>query len=132
MTILDPIGDMLTRIRNAQRINRATVDAPASVKKRNILNVLHREGYIRGFTEQVDEKGHGILRIELKYSEGQPVIQSIQRVSTPSRRVYKPINEVKPVANGLGINILSTNKGVMSDVEARQAQVGGELICSVF
>lgn len=132
MTILDPIGDMLTRIRNAQHVRKSTVAVPASSLKKNILDVLLREGYIRGFSESTDERGHAAFSVELKYSEGEPVINTIERVSTPGRRVYSAIGGVKPVANGLGINILSTNKGVMSDAEARQAQVGGEVICSVF
>jgi small subunit ribosomal protein S8 len=132
MTILDPIGDMLSRIRNAQHRRKANVVVPASKMKKNILDVLVREGYIRAFSDNKDARGHASFVVELKYADGEPVIRTIQRVSTPGRRVYSPITAVKPVANGLGINILSTNKGVMSDVEARQACVGGEILCSVF
>lgn len=132
MTILDPIGDMLTRIRNGQHVRKSTVSVPASNMKKNILEVLVREGYIRGYTEDKDAKGHPSFSVELKYVEGDAVISNIQRVSTPGLRVYKAIGDVKPIANGLGINILSTSKGIMSDAEALKSRVGGEVICSVF
>ena len=132
MTILDPISDLLTRIRNGQMVGKATVDSPASKARVRVLDVLTEEGYIRGFTHHKDEKGHPTLKVELKYLEGQPVIRTLKRISTPGRRVYSSIKDLKPVYNGLGINILSTSKGVMSDVKARQLSVSGEVICSVF
>ncbi len=132
MTILDPIGDLLTRIRNGQRIGMTVVESPDSRARVRVLDVLASEGYIRGYTRAHDDKGHPLLRIELKYLERQPVIQKIQRVSKPGRRVYSSIKDLSLVANGLGINILSTSQGVMSDVQARKLSVGGEVICSVF
>jgi small subunit ribosomal protein S8 len=128
----DPLGDMLTRIRNGQRSGKSKVRAPASKLRANVLEVLKREGYIRGFsTEQVD-RGFEEVEIELKYNEGAPVIQEIARVSRPGRRVYSKIKELPRVYNGLGITILSTPRGVMSDQEARAANVGGEVLCRVF
>lgn len=132
MAMVDPVGDMLTRIRNGQMAKLATVECPASAFRRRILDVLLREGYIRGFTE--DDRGGGrvYLMIELKYHEGQPAIRRIDRVSTPGRRVYARIKDLPRVYNGLGISILSTPRGVMSDNEARAAHVGGEILCRVF
>jgi small subunit ribosomal protein S8 len=128
----DPIGDLLTRIRNGQRANKATIVSPASNLRAHVLDVLIREGYIRGY-EKVDVRvGVSELKIELKYHEGQPVIREIARVSTPGRRVYSRIADLRRVANGLGITILSTPRGVMSDVEARAQNVGGEVLCEVF
>ncbi|MBY0282238.1 MAG: 30S ribosomal protein S8 [Alphaproteobacteria bacterium] len=132
MTISDPIGDLLTRIRNAQRVGKKDLTSPHSTARANVLNVLAAEGYIRGFSVVKNEKGRDELRVELKYLEGQPVIRTIARVSTPGRRVYSSIKDLKLVSNGLGINILSTSEGVMSDVQARKKAVGGEIICTVF
>lgn len=132
MALSDPLGDMLTRIRNAQRTRMTAVESPASKLRVNVLEVLKREGYIRGFTRR--ELGPGIeaLRIELKYQDGEPVIKQIARVSKPGRRVYSKVAELPKVFNGLGIAILSTPRGVMSDNEARAANVGGEVLCEVF
>ena len=132
MTMTDPLGDMLTRIRNAQRARMSVVSSPASKLRSNVLEVLRREGYIRGFSESQMRKGLHELRIELKYHEGEPVIKEIKRVSTPGRRVYSKIKDLPRVYNGLGIAILSTPQGVMSDSEARAANVGGEVLCRVF
>ncbi len=132
MSMTDPIGDMLTRIRNGQQARKSAVLSPASKLRENVLNVLQREGYIRGFSRADFERGKSELSIELKYHEGQPVIRYIQRVSKPGRRVYSSIRDLPRVANGLGISILSTPKGVMSDTEARDENVGGEVICQVF
>jgi small subunit ribosomal protein S8 len=126
------MGDMLTRIRNGQRAMKENVDVPSSKVKEAVLAVLQSEGYIRGFSRRDIREGIAMLNVELKYYEGQPVIKMIQRCSKPGRRVYVQSSEIKPVANGLGINILSTSSGIMSDVEARRQNVGGELICSVF
>ncbi|RAU21247.1 30S ribosomal protein S8 [Paramagnetospirillum kuznetsovii] len=132
MSMTDPVGDMLTRIRNGQRANKSSVKSPASSLRANVLEVLKREGYIRGY-ERVDVRpGIAELSIELKYHEGQPVIREISRVSTPGRRVYSKIADLRRVANGLGISILSTPRGVMSDTEARAQNVGGEVLCEVF
>jgi small subunit ribosomal protein S8 len=132
MAMSDPIGDMLTRIRNGQRARMSVVLSPASKLRSNVLEVLKREGYIRGFSESEMRKGLHELRIELKYHEGEPVIKEIKRVSTPGRRVYTKIKDLPRVYNGLGIAILSTPQGVMSDSEARTANVGGEVLCRVF
>jgi len=132
MTISDPIGDLLTRIRNAQRVGKKDLMSPHSTARANVLNVLATEGYIRGFSVVKNENGRDELRVELKYLEGQPVIKAIDRVSKPGRRVYSSIKDLKLVSNGLGINILSTSEGVMSDVQARRKAVGGEVICTVF
>jgi small subunit ribosomal protein S8 len=132
MTMTDPLGDMLTRIRNAQRARMSVVSSPASKLRSNVLEVLQREGYIRGYSESQMRQGINELRIELKYHEGEPVIKEIKRVSTPGRRVYSKIKDLPRVYNGLGIAILSTPQGVMSDNEARAANVGGEVLCRVF
>ncbi len=131
MAMNDLLSDMLTRIRNGQKARLARVSAPASKLLGNVLDVLQREGYIRGY-ERRDEDGKGYYDIELKYYEGQPSIKEIKRVSKPGRRVYTNIDAIKPVHNGLGIAILSTSQGVLSDYEARQKHVGGEYLCSVF
>jgi small subunit ribosomal protein S8 len=132
MALSDPLGDMLTRIRNGQKAGKATISSPASKLRSSVLDVLKREGYIRGY-QQSDGEGGGIeLRIELKYHEGHPVIREISRVSRPGRRVYSKVTELPRVYNGLGISILSTPRGVMSDNEARAANVGGEVLCRVF
>lgn len=132
MAMSDPLGDMLTRIRNAQMARKAVVTSPASNLRANVLEVLQREGYIRGFSVSEVRKGVSELRIELKYHEGQPVIREITRVSKPGRRVYTKIKDLPRVYNGLGVAILSTPRGVMSDVEARTQNVGGEFLCKVF
>ena len=132
MSLSDPLGDMLTRIRNGQKAGKATIVSPASKLRANVLEVLKREGYIRGYQSN-DGEGRGVeLRIELKYHEGHPVIREISRVSRPGRRVYSKVTDIPRVFNGLGISILSTPRGVMSDNEARAANVGGEVICRVF
>ena len=132
MALTDPLGDMLTRIRNAQRSHHTTCVSPASKLRANVLDVLKREGYIRGFAAEELRPGVAQLRIELKYSEGEPVIKEIHRVSKPGRRVYSKIKELPRVYAGLGVSILSTPRGVMSDAEARAANVGGEILCRVF
>lgn len=132
MAMSDPLGDMLTRIRNGQRTGKSKVRAPASKLRANVLEVLKREGYIRGYRTESGDRGLNEVEIELKYNEGEPVIQEIARVSRPGRRVYSKIKELPRVYNGLGITILSTPRGVMSDQEARAANVGGEVLCRVF
>lgn len=128
----DPVGDLLTRIRNGQRANKATITTPASKLRENVLTVLEREGYIRGFERYTVRDGIDELKVELKYNEGEPVINKIERISKPGRRVYAKIADLQKVYNGLGISILSTPRGVMSDAEARTANVGGEVLCQVF
>jgi small subunit ribosomal protein S8 len=133
MALSDPLGDMLTRIRNGQKARLDSVQSPASKLRANVLDVLKREGYIRGFSEQPSHVGpFAEFRIELKYHEGEPVIREIARVSKPGRRVYSKVADLPRVYNGLGISILSTPRGVMSDGEARAAKVGGEVLCRVF
>ena len=132
MTMSDPLGDLLTRIRNGQRARKSTVSSPSSKLRSNVLEVLKREGYIRDFARAEISPGIDELRIELKYHEGKPVIREISRVSKPGRRVYSKIKDLPKVYNGLGISILSTPKGVMSDNEARAANLGGEVLCRVF
>jgi small subunit ribosomal protein S8 len=132
MTMSDPLGDMLTRIRNAQGARKSIVVSPASKLRANVLDVLQREGFIRGFSEAELRPGISEITIELKYHEGSPVIKKITRVSRPGRRVYRKIKDLPRVYNGLGIAILSTPRGVMSDNEARAANVGGEVLCQVF
>jgi len=131
MNINDPLGDMLTRIRNAQMRGRSVVATPSSKLRARVLDVLLEEGYIRGFTE-VEKDGFKELEIELKYYEGAPVIQEVARVSKPGRRVYSSAQDIPLIRNGLGISILSTSRGVMSDHAARTANVGGEILCRVF
>ena len=132
MSLSDPLGDMLTRIRNAQRARHTSCVAPASKLRANVLDVLKREGYIRGFDEEAEVNGSANLRIELKYHDGEPVIREITRISKPGRRVYSKIADLARYYNGLGISILSTPRGIMSDHEARAANVGGEVLCRVF
>ena len=128
----DPIGDMLTRIRNSHMRGKTDVETPASKLRAWVLDVLADEGYIRGY-EKVDGKdGHPALRIELKYHDGTPVIRELKRVSKPGRRVYLGANDIPEVRQGLGVSIVSTSKGVMSDAKARAANVGGEVLCTVF
>lgn len=131
MNVNDPIGDLITRIRNAQLRGRSKVLTPSSTLRARVLNVLVDEGYIRGFSE-VEKDGRKEIEIELKYFEGAPAIHEIQRVSKPGRRVYSSIKDLRLVRNGLGISILSTPKGVMSDAAARAQNVGGEVLCEVY
>jgi small subunit ribosomal protein S8 len=131
MSFNDPLSDMLTRIRNAAMRKKSKVSTPASKLRGRVLDVLQDEGYIRGYALIEKEGAHPEFEIELKYFDGEPVIAEISRVSTPGRRVYSAINDLKPVKNGLGISILSTPKGVMSDTAARTANVGGEVLCRV-
>lgn len=132
MTITDPIADLLTRIRNGQRARKQSIHCPYSIEKESLIKVLQEEGYIRSCTVENTVNGHKQLKIELKYHENQPVIRTIDRVSKPGRRVYSPITALAKVANGLGISILSTNKGIISDAKARELSVGGEVLCRVF
>ena len=132
MTMSDPLGDMLTRIRNAQQRGKTKVLAPASKFHATVLETLKREGYIRNFSLVSVRPGMESLEIELKYHEGAPVIREIARVSKPGRRVYSKIKDLRRIYSGLGIAILSTPRGVMSDAEARAANVGGEVLCRVF
>jgi len=128
----DPLADMLTRIRNGQQARKSAVISPFSSLRMNVLNVLEKEGYIRGYTRNEFNGGKAELEIQLKYYEGDPVISRIARVSTPGRRVYSSVRELPRVRNGLGITIVSTPKGVMSDADARAENVGGEVLCQVF
>ena len=128
----DPVGDMLTRMRNAQMRGRSTVVTPASKFRLWVLDVLADEGYIRGYERTTDADGHPAIEISLKYFDGTPVIRELKRVSKPGRRVYLGIKDIPQVRQGLGVSIVSTPKGVMSDSAARIANVGGEVICTVF
>ena len=128
----DPIADMLTRIRNSQLRGTSVVSSPASKLRAWVLDVLKDEGYIRGYEKITDEKGFSILQISLKYYEGSPVIRELKRVSKPGRRVYMGAKDIPTVRQGLGLSIISTTKGVMSDARARSQNVGGEIICTVF
>jgi small subunit ribosomal protein S8 len=128
----DPLGDMLTRIRNAQMRRKGKVSTPGSKLRAHVLEVLQQEGYIRGFSQTDFGNGRTEFEIELKYHEGQPVIRQIERVSKPGRRVYSAVDAMPRVANGLGITIVSTPKGVMADHSAREQNVGGEVLCRVF
>ncbi len=132
MSVNDPIGDMLTRIRNAQTRGHSKVRSPASKVRAWVLDVLQSEGYIRGYEQVKDERGLGALEISLKYANGTPVIRELKRVSTPGRRVYAGVGDLPQVRQGLGIAIVSTPQGVMSDAQARTAHVGGEVLCTVF
>ncbi|MDB6182939.1 30S ribosomal protein S8 [Paracoccus fistulariae] len=132
MNMNDPLGDMLTRIRNAQMRGKSTVRTPASKLRAWVLDVLKNEGYIRGYEEVTTDDGHNELEIGLKYHDGAPVIRELSRVSKPGRRVYAGANEIPQVRQGLGVSIVSTPKGVMSDAAARNANVGGEVLCTVF
>jgi small subunit ribosomal protein S8 len=131
MLMNDPLGDMLTRIRNAHLRKRPSVATPASTLRARVLDVLQSEGYIRGYAE-TEFNGKAEFQIELKYFDGQPVIREIQRVSKPGRRVYSSVKNIPRVADGLGVSILSTPKGVMTDHDARSQNVGGEVLCRVF
>lgn len=132
MSMSDPLGDMLTRIRNALYRKKGKVITPASKLRARVLDVLQSEGYIRGYNEIDLGDGKSSIEIELKYFEGLAVIRGISRVSKPGRRVYVSAKSIPQVANGLGISILSTSKGVMADYEAREQNVGGELLCRIF
>ena len=132
MSMSDPLGDMLTRIRNAQNRKLTSTSTPASSLRAHVLDVLKKEGYIRGYERHEVRPGIAELRIELKYHEGEPVIRSIKRVSKPGRRVYSKIKDLPRPFNGLGVLVLSTPRGVMSDLDAREANVGGEVLCQVF
>ncbi|EEA95995.1 SSU ribosomal protein S8P [Pseudovibrio denitrificans] len=132
MSISDPVGDMITRIRNAQMRRKSKVSTPASKLRARILDVLISEGYIRGYTAVDFGAGKSELEIELKYFDGEPVIRTIERVSKPGRRVYSSVKNIPHVANGLGVSILSTPQGVMADHDAREKNVGGEVLCRVF
>jgi small subunit ribosomal protein S8 len=132
MAMSDPIGDMLTRIRNGQRARKNAITTPASKLRTRVLDVLEREGFIRGYDQYEVRPGISQVRVELKYHEGEPVIREINRVSRPGRRVYSKIADLPKVYNGLGISIISTPRGVLSDAEARDANVGGEILCRVF
>ncbi|MEJ8476599.1 30S ribosomal protein S8 [Roseibium algae] len=132
MAITDPLGDLLTRIRNAQMRRKSKVSSPNSKLRAHVLDVLAKEGYIRGYTMVEFETGRSELEVELKYFDGEPVIRTIERVSKPGRRVYSSVKNIPHVSNGLGVSILSTPRGVMSDHQARDENVGGEVLCRVF
>ncbi len=132
MALSDPLGDMLTRIRNGQRAMKSAVKSPASNLRCNVLETLKREGYIRGYAKSDVVDGKSEITIELKYYQGQAVIEHVSRVSKPGRRVYTGVKDIPRTRNGLGISILSTPRGVMSDAEAREANVGGEVLCTVY
>ena len=132
MTMTDPLADMLSRIRNAQARRKAKVVSPESNLRRRVLDVLQEEGYIRGYTRVEYPGGKAELEIELKYDNGQPVINEISRISRPGRRVYSSVQDIPRVRNGLGVAILSTPQGVISDAQARERNVGGEVLCKVF
>jgi small subunit ribosomal protein S8 len=131
MPMTDPLGDMLTRIRNGQQARKDSILTPASKLRSRVLDVLQREGYIRGYSEE-QVAGQNGLRIELKYFEGQPAIQHVARVSKPGRRVYSGASDLPRIRNGLGMTIVSTPRGVLSDAEARDQNVGGEVLAEVF
>jgi len=131
MSMNDPLGDLLARIRNAQMRNKSKVLSPNSRLRESVLGVLKNEGYIRGYTV-VERDGRSEIEIELKYFDGEPVIREIERVSKPGRRVYTSVRNMPRINNGLGVTIVSTPKGVMADHDARDANVGGEILCTVF
>ena len=132
MSFNDPLSDMIARIKNAGERRRSKVLTPASRMRQRVLDVLQAEGYIRGYTRSETDQGFAQFEIELKYYDNEPVIAEISRVSKPGRRVYTSIGDLAPVKNGLGMSILSTSKGVMSDTAARDANVGGEVLCRVY
>jgi small subunit ribosomal protein S8 len=132
MAVNDPIGDMIARIRNAQMRSKSKVNMPGSKLRERVLEVLKSEGYIRGYASVAHASGRNEIEIELKYFDGEPVIREIERISKPGRRVYASVKALPRINNGLGISILSTPKGVMADHDARDANVGGEIICTVF
>jgi len=131
MSMNDPLGDLLARIRNAQLRNKGKVTSPNSKLRISVLDVLKSEGYIRGYAE-VEREGRSEVEIELKYFDGEPVIREIERISKPGRRVYASVKNLPRINNGLGVAIVSTPKGVMADHDARDANVGGEILCTVF
>jgi small subunit ribosomal protein S8 len=131
MSINDPLGDLLTRIRNAQMRSKTKVSSPNSRLRESVLEVLKTEGYIRGYAV-VEKDGRSEIEVELKYFDGEPVIREIERVSKPGRRVYTSVKNMPRINNGLGVTIVSTPKGVMADHDARDANVGGEILCTVF
>lgn len=132
MALIDPLGDLITRIHNAQMRSKAKVSSPGSKLRERVLEVLKSEGYIRGYATVEHKNGRTELEIELKYFDGEPVIREISRVSKPGRRVYASVHNLPRVNNGLGVAIVSTPKGVMADHAARDANVGGEILCTVF
>jgi small subunit ribosomal protein S8 len=131
MSMNDPLGDLLTRIRNAQMRNKNKVTSPNSRLRESVLDVLKNEGYIRGYAV-VEREGRSEIEVELKYFDGEPVIREIERISKPGRRVYTSVRNLPRINNGLGVAIVSTPKGVMADHDARDANVGGEILCTVF
>jgi small subunit ribosomal protein S8 len=131
MPINDPLGDLLTRVRNAQMRNKSKVSSPNSKLRERVLEVLKSEGYIRGYAV-VEREGFSEIEIELKYFDGEPVIRELERISKPGRRVYTSVRNLPRINNGLGVAIVSTPKGVMADHDARDANVGGEILCTVF
>ena len=131
MSMNDPLGDLLSRIRNAQMRNKSKVTSPNSRLRESVLEVLKTEGYIRGYAV-VEKDGRSEIEIELKYFDGEPVIREIERISKPGRRVYTSVRNLPRINNGLGVAIVSTPKGVMADHDARDANVGGEILCTVF
>jgi small subunit ribosomal protein S8 len=131
MSMNDPLGDLLARIRNAQMRNKSKVSSPNSRLRESVLEVLKTEGYIRGYAV-VEREGYSEIEIELKYFEGEPVIREIERISKPGRRVYTSVRNLPRINNGLGVAIVSTPKGIMADHDARDANVGGEILCTVF
>src|SRR4029077_2815907 len=132
MAVNDPIGDMITRIRNAQMRAKSKVSMPASKQRERVCEVLKTEGYIRGYASVAHDSGRNEIEIELKYFDGEPVIREIERISKPGRRVYVSVKNMPRINNGLGVTIVSTPKGVMADHDARDANVGGEILCTVF
>ena len=132
MSMNDPLGDLLSRIRNAQMRNKSKVSTPGSKMRARVLEVLKNEGYIRGYSSMEHKDGRSEFEIELKYFDGAPVIREISRVSKPGRRVYASVKNLPRINNGLGISIVSTPKGIMADHEARDQNVGGEVLCTVF
>ncbi len=132
MSMSDPLGDMLTRIRNGQHASKGSILCPSSRLRVRVLDVLKGEGFIRGYKEDKDERGLPVVRIDLKYDQGRPVIRELKRVSTPGRRVYSKVGDMPRIRNGLGVAIVSTPKGVLSDARAREENVGGEVLCQVF
>lgn len=132
MPVIDPIADMLARLRNAQAQKHATVTMPTSKLKTALLKVLQEQGYIVGFSEETTEKGYKRTVVNLKYHQGQPVLTWMKRVSTPGRRIYSQASELPMVSNGLGVTIVSTSKGLLTDTQAREQKVGGEILCQVM
>jgi len=132
MSMNDPLGDLLTRIRNAQMRKKNKISTPGSRLRANVLDVLKAEGYIRGYTAVEHANGRSEFEIELKYFDGAPVIREIERISKPGRRVYAAAKALPRINNGLGVAIVSTPKGVMADHDAREQNVGGEILCTVF